>query len=252
MRRGRASGFGAVVGLALACLILRPAVAEEAVPTQLAEGFIQSIGDRTVEILKSCGEDRVHEDQDALGKLIRSGFNINLIGRFVLGKYARRATRSQLREYKGLYHDFFVGSFSRQLCLFRGDMVTVLGSQPVGKRDTMVDTRVDREGQSLNASWRVRRSKGEYKIIDLVIDGVSIALSQRQEFSSILVNGGMDRLLEVLRSKLEVNAEAGFAGSEKPETVEPGPTAGTASTTGRIEGYVSQSERAVRTAPNER
>ena len=252
MRRGRASGFGAVVGLALACLILRPVAAEEAVSTQLAEGFIQTIGDRTVEVLKSCGEDRSHEDQDSLGELIRSGFNIDLIGRFVLGKYARKATPAQLREYKRLYHDFFVGSFSRQLCLFRGDLVTVLGSQPVGKRDTMVNTRVDREGQSLNASWRVRRSKGDYKIIDLVIDGVSIALSQRQEFSSILVNGGMDRLLDVLRSKLKLNADAGFPGSEKRDTIGPGPAAGTASTTGRIEAYVSQSERAVTTVPNER
>ncbi len=252
MRWGRASGLGAVVGLALACMILRPAGAADAGATQFAEGFIQSIGNRAVEILKSCGEERFQDDQDALGALIRSGFNIELIGRFVLGKYARRASPSQLREYKSLYHDFFVGSFSRQLCLFRGDVVTVLGSRPVGKRDTMVDTRVDREGQTLNASWRVRRSKGDYKIIDLVIDGVSIALSQRQEFSSILVNGGMNRLLEVIRSKLVVNAEAAYPGSEEAGSAASGLAAGTPSTSGRIEGYVSQSERAVKTTPSER
>jgi len=257
MRRGRASGLGAVVGLALACLILRPAGAEEAVPTQLAEGFIQSIGDRAVAILKSCAEDKVQVDQHALGALIRSGFNIGLIGRFVLGKYARKATPAQLREYKALYRGFFVGSFSRQLCLFRGDLVTVLGSRPVGARDTMVDTRVDRNDQSLNASWRVRRSKGDYKIIDLVIDGVSIALSQRQEFSSILVNGGIDRLLEVLRSKLEVNADAGYPAPTAPGSADLGsvdsrPAAGAESRSGRVAGFVGRSESAVKTAPSER
>ncbi|MDJ0944368.1 MAG: ABC transporter substrate-binding protein [Kiloniellales bacterium] len=239
MRRGKASGLGALAGLALACMVWHPAGADEAVPTQLAEGFIQSIGDRAVRILKACGEDKLQLDRDALEALIRSGFNIELIGRFVLGKYARKATPVQLGEYKSLYRDFFVGSFSRQLCIFRGDVVTVLGSQPVGKRDTMVETRVDREGQSLNASWRVRRSRGDYKIIDLVIDGVSIALSQRQEFSSILVNGGMDRLLEVLRNKLKANAEAGNQG----------PAAEESSTAGRLGSLIGPSERAVGTAP---
>ena len=208
MRRGRATALGAVVGLALACTIWRPAGAEDATSTQLAESFIQSVGDRAVELLKSCGDENEALDQAGLGELIRSGFNIELIGRFVLGKYARKATPIQLSEYKRIYQEFFVGSYSRQLCTFRGEQVVVLGSQPVGSRDMMVDTRVDRDGQSLNASWRVRRSKGAYKIIDLMIDGVSMALSQRQEFSAIIVNGGVERLLEVLRNKLEVNAGA--------------------------------------------
>lgn len=236
MRRGRASAVGAVLGLALACAIWRPAAAEDATSTQLAESFIQSVGDRAVELLKSCGDETEASDQVALGELIRSGFNIDLIGRFVLGKYARKATRAQLSEYKALYKEFFVGSYSRQLCAFRGKLVTVLGSQPVGSRDMMVDTRVDREGQSLNASWRVRRSKGTYKIIDLMIDGVSMALSQRQEFSAIIVNGGVERLLEVLRNKLEVNAGAG----------DPAPAAGDVAASG---GAESRIESAVEAAP---
>ena len=238
MRRGRASALGAVVGLALACLIWRPAGAEETNATQLAESFVQSVGDRAVEILKSCGQEGAEADQDALGDLIRSGFNIELIGRFVLGKYARKATRAQLREYKSLYREFFVGSYSRQLCAFRGDLVTVLGSQPVGARDLMVDTRVDRDGQSLNASWRVRRSKSKdaYQIIDLVIDGVSMALSQREEFSSIIVNGGVERLLEVLRSKLAAAEDA----------VAP---AGEASTAVRTESHLGDSQSVAQSAP---
>ena len=214
MGRGRASVLGAVAGLMLVCTIWRPAGAEDAISTQLAEGFVQSIGDRAVEILKSCGEQDGQFDEAALGELIRTGFNIDLIGRFVLGKYARKATPDQLGEYKGLYHEFFVGSYSRQLCAFRGDLVTVVGSQPVGARDMMVETRLDRDGQSLSASWRIRRGKGGYKIIDLLIDGVSMALSQRQEFASIIVNGGVAHLLEVLRGKLE--AEAGSAATAGP------------------------------------
>lgn len=242
MTRGRASALGAVVGLALACLIWRPAGADEASSTQLAESFVQSVGDRAVEILKSCGQEDAQGEQDALGDLIRSGFNIELIGRFVLGKYARKATPAQLGEYKGLYREFFVGSYSRQLCAFRGDLVTVLGSQPVGSRDMMVETRIDRDGQSLNASWRVRRSKGAYQIIDLIIDGVSMALSQRQEFSSIIVNGGVERLLEVLRNKLEANAGAEDLGTPGGET----------SAAGRAEIHLGRSESAVKTAPTRR
>ena len=235
MGRGRASGLGAVVGLALACLILRPAGAEDGMSTQLAESFVQSVGDRAVEILRSCGREGASVDQEALGELIRAGFNIELIGRFVLGKYARKATTAQLGEYRRLYRDFFVDSYARQLCAFRGDRVTVLGSQPVGARDMMVETRVDRDGQSLNASWRVRRSKGAYKIIDLVFDGVSMALSQRQEFAAIIVNGGVERLLEVLRSKLAADARAG---EPRPDAGEARAAKGPESARGGSEGAV--------------
>ena len=242
MRRGRASRLGAVAGLALASLIWRPAGAEDPGSTQLAERFVQSVGDRAVEILRSCGQEGALVDQDALGELIRSGFNIDLIGRFVLGKYARKATPAQIGEYKRLYREFFVGSYSRQLCAFRGDLVTVLGSQPVGARDMMVETRVDRDGQSLNASWRVRLSKGTYRVIDLVFDGVSMALSQRQEFAAIIVNGGVERLLEVLRSKLEADA-----GAE-----DPGPSADATPAAGGIGIPLVGAEDAVKTAPSGR
>lgn len=202
MAWGRASTFVAVVVLAVAAFAPRSDGAE-GVSTQLAENFVQSIGDRAVRVLESCRDEPGADDGEALKELIRSGFNIDLIGRFVLGRFARKVTPAELAEYQTLYREFFIDSYSQQLCAFRGDEITVVGSQPVGTRDAMVEIRFSRDGQVRKAAWRVRAKDGEYKIIDLMFEGVSMALSQREEFAAITASRGMTGLLDVLRAKLD-------------------------------------------------
>ncbi len=202
MSRGRASTFVAVVVLAVAAYAPRGDSAE-GISAQVAEAFVQSVGDRAVRILKNCDAEGGAFEGEDLKELIRSGFNIDLIGRFVLGRFARKVTPDQLAEYQTLYREFFVDNYSQQLCAFGGDEITVLGSQPVGTRDAIVGIRISRDGQARKAAWRVRAKDGDYKIIDLMIDGVSMALSQREEFAAITASRGMEGLLEVLRTKLE-------------------------------------------------
>lgn len=199
---GRAAAFLAVVVIAVAVVAPRDGGAE-GVSTQVAEAFVQSVGDRAFRILEHCDSEGGDFEEEALKELIRSGFNIDLIGRFVLGSFARKVTRAELAEYQTLYREFFVDSYSQQLCAFRGDEITVLGSEPVGTRDAMVEIRISRDGKARKAAWRVRAKDGDYKIIDLTFEGVSMALSQREEFAAITASRGMTGLLEVIRAKLD-------------------------------------------------
>ena len=187
MPLGKAIAVPAAMIFAFAWAPAAVAEPEQRPVAQVAEIFVQSIGNDAVQ---------------ALRELIRRGFNIDLIGRFVLGKYARRASPQQLREYRRSYRDFFVNVSAKKFCLFRGDTFKVVSSQPVGKIDAMVEAQIDRAtSQAVKIAWRVRLKDGHYKIIDLVVDGVSLALSQREEFAAIVVNRGLDGLLEILREK---------------------------------------------------
>ena len=210
MGRGRASGLGAVVGLALACLIWRPAGAEDGMSTQLAESFVQSVGDRAVEILRSCGREGASVDQEALGELIRAGFNIELIGRFVLGKYWRTATPEQKADYQQLFNRFVIKSYAVRMGGFAGTTFQVTKTVPVGDQDILVTTRIDRpSGAPIEAGWRVREIKGHYKIIDVVVEGVSMAATQRQEFASVVKSRGLPGLLQILRARTQTLAASG-------------------------------------------
>ena len=76
----------------------------------------------------------------------------------------------------------------------------MLGSREVDANDTIVSSQLSRPNKApVDIDWRVRMSGGEAKIIDVSIEGVSMALNQRQEFSSIMQREGVAGLIKRLR-----------------------------------------------------
>ena len=85
------------------------------------------------------------------------------------------------------------------------DIDAVIGVAPAGESDSMVTTQIVRpNGPPVNVSWRVRKSGSDYKIIDVVVENVSMGVTQRQEFASVIEqNGGrVDGLIQALRQKV--------------------------------------------------
>ncbi|HET8727811.1 MAG TPA: ABC transporter substrate-binding protein, partial [Alphaproteobacteria bacterium] len=81
----------------------------------------------------------------------------------------------------------------------------VSDTRPQGERDVLVDSRILRpNGPSVGVAWRVRDRDGRFQIIDVSIEGVSMAVTQRNEFASVIQrNGGsVDALLAALRSRI--------------------------------------------------
>ena len=77
------------------------------------------------------------------------------------------------------------------------------GSAALSERDTAVQTRINRTGGAppLSVDWRVRESDGNFAIIDVVAEGVSLVVSQRNEVASIIERRGMDGLIETMRER---------------------------------------------------
>ena len=73
-----------------------------------------------------------------------------------------------------------------------------------------VYTRIDRpSGPAILAGWRVREIAGAPKIIDVVIEGISMTIAQRHEFASVTRRGGIEELVQMLRAQTEKRSEAG-------------------------------------------
>jgi phospholipid transport system substrate-binding protein len=137
--------------------------------------------------------------------LLRKGFNLEYIGRFVLGTTWRRATPEQRTDYLDLFGEFVVKTYAKRLGGYSGEALTVLKTTVVGKkRDVIVYTRIDRpSGPPLKATWRVRKFDDQDKIIDVTVEGVSMAVTQRQEFASVTRRSGLEGLLQILRARTE-------------------------------------------------
>ena len=136
---------------------------------------------------------------------MRKAFNLDYIGRFVLGATWRRATPEQRADYLELFGEFVVRTYAKRLGGYSGEALVVLKTTVTGKkRDVIVFTRIDRpSGPPLKANWRVREFDHQDKIIDVSVEGVSMAVTQRQEFASVTRRSGLEGLLQILRARTE-------------------------------------------------
>lgn len=202
---GLATGSGA--GPALAAdprLDVHPASGN---PSEAAASLVQDLGDKTANALSSPAAEEPAQRRKLLRHLVRQGFDLALTSQFVLGKYWNRASEAQRSEFVDLFTEYLLNSYARHLASFRADTLSVVGSHPVGEKDILVETSVSGSDGPVTPVWRVRAVDGLYKIIDVTVDGVSLALTQRREFASVVNRVGLDGLLQMLREKLATQAK---------------------------------------------
>jgi len=210
MRAGKVYGRFVGVVLMVGSLALpaaaqdKPETFAEATPLGAAQ-FVETLGNEAAALLASAnGPAR----QDALKSLIRRGFNLELTSQFVLGQYWHRATPEQRAEFQDLFTEYLLNSYARHLSTFKPETLNVVASHPVGEHDVLVETVMSSSDGVANPVWRVRAQEGTYRIIDVSVDGVSLALTQRREFASVVSRSGLGGLLNLLREKLAAQSQA--------------------------------------------
>lgn len=201
--------FAALAAVALS-LAAPPALAQEdaTVPPEQATAFIQDLSGKAIDVLRDTS--KTEEQREAIFRgLLKDGFDMDFIGRFVLGVNWRRASDQQREEYQELFNEYVLKTYSARLGGFTNEEFKIVGTQPAGKKDIMVNSQVIRQdGPPVTADWRLRLVDGAPKIIDVVVEGVSMSISQRQEFASVVQSKGIDGLLETLRARIKTDAPA--------------------------------------------
>ena len=176
-----------------------PAAGAEKTPPQEAAKFIEGLSAEALAILGTQGSSLERREAELRALLSRS-FDFQKIGKFVLGKAWRTATPDQRDEYQRLFQEFVLRTYTRRLGGYSGQTFKIVKAEPMGKIDAVVVTEIGRpSGPPLVAGWRVRGGAGVYKILDVIVQGVSMLATQRSEFASVVRSQGVDGLIEVLR-----------------------------------------------------
>lgn len=199
-----------VLMLAGALLVgLAPAMAEPIAPPD-AEAHIQNLGDRVVSIINDGGLS-LEEKKSQMADIVREGVDIRQVGILSAGRAWRSADEAQRAEFLDLFEQYLVATYSRRLDEYSGTSFEVTGSQPVGKEDVMVVTRVQGPKSAPgDVGWRLRDRGQGPKIIDVDFGGVSMLKTQREEFAAVIERAGgkFDALIEAIQSKVQT-PEAG-------------------------------------------
>lgn len=169
--------------------------------TAKSQAFIEDVTSRGIGFLENSElseEDRVKEFEN----ILTHNFDMKTIARFALGRYWRTSTPAQKKEYLKLFEDMVVNVYSRRFSDYNGGKIEVISARPQGKADAIVSSRIiPNRGSAIKVDWRVRSKKGSLKIIDIMVEGVSMTLTQRSDFASVIQRGGgnIDVLLAHLR-----------------------------------------------------
>ena len=173
-------------------------VAHAETPSQ----FIMALGNTAIHTMVDGGL----IDEERIGRfreLLVDRFDLPLIGRFVLGVHWRRASPGQRFEFFGLFEEYLVSIYASGLGQYGGESLSVKSTRPAGK-DTIVRTEVHGPRlPTLKVDWRIRGDTGNYKVVDIMVEGVSLVNIQRDQFASVIrrTGGNVEGLLAELREK---------------------------------------------------
>ncbi len=200
----------AILGVYVALLVLFfPAPGFSDNIGESAERFIASLADRAITSLTGEGITREKRAQRFRSLLIEH-FAVKTIGRWVLGRHWRKATEGERQEYLDLFEDLLVVTYADRFAKYSGETLVISKSVVSGSRDITVYAMLNRaEGlQSLKVNWRVRARGGNFKIIDIIVEGISMGQTQRSEFASVIRQSGgqVESLLSLLRKRLKNDA----------------------------------------------
>ena len=180
-----------------------------------ASAFVADLG---TQALQALGRSVPPEQRAArFRELFEHDFDLPQIARFVLGPQGRRLEPQQQKQFLGLFREFLVQSYSNRLAQYAGETFRVTGAQRVGD-DTVVASEVGgKSGKPVKIDWRVINRDGHFLIVDVAVDGVSMKVTQRNDFADIIRRNGGNAasLLAVLHQQLD-HPPAELAGSSTP------------------------------------
>jgi phospholipid transport system substrate-binding protein len=170
-----------------------------------ASAYIRAFGAEALKELTDPATPQT-EREARFRRLFVEHFDLAALSKFALGRYWRSATDSQRREFKKVHEDFIVHSYAARFADYQGVGLQVVGSVNEAGGVIVVHSRTRlSKTDEVFLDWHLRAAGDSFLIVDLVVEGVSMAVTQRSDFGSIIQSrGGIDGLIEALRAK---NAE---------------------------------------------
>ena len=166
-----------------------------------ADVFVQSAVNRAANTL---GGNLTKEERiDRLKDIARETVDIDGIGSYSLGSHKKGLSEDQLNKYKKVFTKYFLKSFSSRLAEYSNPEINVISKKIINKNYTMVSSiLVSTESRpEVKIDWRIYTKDPDNLLIrDLIIEGLSLARTQKEEFSSIMNSN--DGKIEVLLKSL--------------------------------------------------
>ena len=139
------------------------------------------------------------------GELFDKNFDVPSISRFVLGKYWKQASLDQKKNFIKAFRNYVVKTYSSRFNEYSGEQLKLVDYENESNpKIFLVHTVLERQDAPvIKVDWRIGKKKDRFVILDIVIEGISLAVTQRSEFVGVIEqnNGSIDKLISLLIEK---------------------------------------------------
>lgn len=202
------AGFGRLTAsllLAVVFLYTGPANSDDPALGEGARLLVVKLAEQTLKSVVDVNIDR-QTRQLRFKEILHEYFAFKGIAKWVLGRYWRKATEPERDEFNVLFERLMILTYAERFEKYGGESLAIGKAEIKGEKDALVHSTLVRPNglKPINVIWRIRGSDEEYKIVDVMIEGLSLGLAQQKEYASVIrKNGGtVAGLLKEMRQQI--------------------------------------------------
>jgi phospholipid transport system substrate-binding protein len=185
-----------VAAAAVSCLARLALAADSprAIVEKMTQAAVEVLGRKDL-----SGEEKRHRIED----LAYANVDFETMSRLVLARNWSQLSAAQRTEFVQLFKEHLALTYGRNIENYNNEKVQVVSEHDEGRGDWTVKTKILRGGGNADVlvDYRLRQENGAWRIIDIVIERVSLVANFRSQFQEIMSGGGPTKLLDVLREK---------------------------------------------------
>ena len=166
-----------------------------------AEAFVLKLTDEAKIIFndKSLNKDsRLKKLNDLSSKYL----DLDALAGYTLGDYREKATSSERENFNKLFREYFIKNMSSKLNDFADQDLKIIDSKKINENNIIVSTKIfsKKDAQEIAVEWRIFTKDSKLLARDLVVEGLSLARTQKEEFASIIASKGFVGVISALEN----------------------------------------------------
>ena len=173
-----------------------------------ATTFVSNVVDDIIQNVLAT-DDTKKNKAIAFEERVLKAIDTQAIAKTVLAQYWKTATPKEKDDFIEAFKEMAVKMTSDKFGLYTGQKIKFYAERPAqGKNQIFVDSEVETEEKPIQVVWRVREKDGQYSIIDIIIEGVSMTLTYRNEYTNFLQTHTIEELIEQIKKQATAQDES--------------------------------------------
>ena len=165
------------------------------------ENYVHKLMNESLAVLNN--DSMSHEAKTTkVRQMLDNDMDTNWMGRFTLGRIIKTLSETQATSFITTYRSYVINSYARAVSMYKGEKVEIISVQKMDEEFSIVKTQVHKsDGNLINVNYLVHELNGQFKVCDVITEGISLINSQKAEYGSVIAGSSIDTFIEDLINK---------------------------------------------------